>query len=247
MTLLLGDCMELLPAIPDRSVDLIVADPPYGTTACKWDSPLPLQDLWPLLWRCLRPDGAVVLTAAQPFTSKLVASALPEFHQALVWRKNKASGHLNAKKRHMVAHEDIIVFARRQPRYTPQMWTSRPSNGARQTKPTPVYGAQKQTEYPSGRTSRYPRTVLDFPVVNNDGSNGGRFHPTQKPVELLAYLIQTYSAVGDTVLDFTMGSGSTGVACLATARDFIGIEKDPDFFAIARDRIVGANKNAVFG
>lgn len=243
-TLLLhGDCLELLPCITDASVALVLTDPPYGTTACKWDSIIPLEPMWKQVWRVLKPNGAAVFTASQPFTSALVMSNPKGFHQSMTWAKNKASGHLNAKKRHLTGHEDILVFCDGSPTYNPQKWQSRPASRATRTKPTAVYGAQVSTTYEGGQTERYPTTVLQFAVINNDGSGEGRFHPTQKPVALMEYLIKTYTNEGETVLDFTMGSGTTGVACMNTGRNFIGIERDEKYFQIASERIEKAKSS----
>lgn len=236
-TLILGDCLEKMAAIADKSVDLVLTDPPYGTTQCKWDAVIPFGPMWQQVNRVLKPNGAAVFTASQPFTSALVMSNAVGFHQALVWSKNKPTGHLNAKKRHLTAHEDILVFCSGVPHYAPQKWQSRPANKATRTKDTTVYGAQVSTVYQGGQTERYPTSVLSFAVVNNDGTGEGRFHPTQKPVPLMEYLIRTYTDEGSTVLDFTMGSGTTGVACVRTNRDFIGIERDSAYFAVAERRI----------
>jgi DNA modification methylase len=211
--LMLGDCIERMKEIPDGSVDMVLTDPPYGTTQCKWDSVIPFEPMWEQLKRVRRRNGAIVMTASQPFTSALVMSNVDMFHQALVWKKNKASGHLNANKRHLTGHEDIVVFCKNLPTYNPQKWKSNPANAATKTKPTTVYGREVRTTYSGGNTDRYPTSVLTFDVVNNDNSGEGRFHPTQKPVSLMEYLIKTYTNEGETVLDFTMGSGTTGVAC----------------------------------
>ena len=241
--LMLGDCLERMKEIPDGSVDLVLTDPPYGTTACKWDAVIQFEPMWREVKRVLKPNGAAVFTASQPFTSALVMSNATAHHQTLVWRKNKPSGHLNAKRRHLTAHEDIVVFCNGQPLFVPQMWQSRPANKARKTKGSDVYGAQVPSEYLGGQTDRYPTTVLEFSVVNNDGTGEGRYHPTQKPVTLMEYLIRTYTNEGETVLDFTMGSGTTGVACANTGRKFIGIERDEGYFRIAQRRI----DDAIFG
>ena len=237
VALYLGDCLERMTEIPAGSVDMVMTDPPYGTTACKWDSVIPLEPMWRQLKRIVKPNGAIVLTASQPFTSALVVSNVAVFHQALVWSKNKPSGHLNAKKRHMTGHEDIIVFCAGPTTYNAQKWQSNPSNAATQKRATDCYGAQVATTYAGGNTDRFPTSVLSFPVVNNDGTNGGRLHPTQKPVALMEYLIRTYTNEGETVLDFTMGSGTTAIACIRTGRRFIGIEKDPAHYATALERI----------
>lgn len=241
---ILGDCLEMMNEIEPGSVDLVLTDPPYGTTACKWDAVIPFEPMWAGVRRVLKKNGATVFTASQPFTSALVMSNAADLHQALVWQKNKASGHLNAKKRHLIGHEDVLVFAPAPPTYNPQKWQSKPSNRATRTKPTDVYGAQVSTTYKGGNTDRYPVSVLPFPVVNNDGTGDGRFHPTQKPVALMEYLIHTYSKFGETVLDFTMGSGTTGVAAMNTGRNFIGIEREPKYFEIAKKRIEDAAREA---
>ncbi len=237
MQILLGDCLEVMATLPAGSVDLVLTDPPYGTTACAWDAVIPFEPMWREVRRVLKPRGAAVFTASQPFTSALVMSNVAAFHQALMWSKNKPSGHLNAKKRHLTSHEDVVVFCDGTPTYNPQKWQSRPANKATGTKFTRVYGAQVSTTYEGGQTERYPTSVLPFGVVNNDGSGDGRFHPTQKPVALMEYLIRTYTNEGETVLDFTMGSGTTGVACMNTGRAFIGIERDANYFDVAARRL----------
>lgn len=239
--LMLGDCLDLMRDIPDGSVDLVLTDPPYGTTQCKWDAVIPFDAMWANVKRVLKRNGAAIFTASQPFTSALVMSNAAEFSQELVWRKNKASGHLNAKRRPLTAHENILLFCSGPFTYNPQKTSGhRPANFAKRKKPTQVYGAQVATEYAGGNTDRYPTTVLDFAVVNNDGTGEGRFHPTQKPVEMMEWLIRTYTNEGETVLDFTMGSGTTGVACVNTGRNFIGIERDEGYFKIAQSRIRAA-------
>ena len=237
-----GDCLEILPTL-SREVDLVLADPPYGTTRCAWDSVIPLEPLWAAISHVLRPGGAVVLFGSQPFTSQLIMSRPQWFKQSLVWCKNKATGHLNAKRRHMVKHEDVIVFCERQPTYRPQHTTGhQPANACTRTQNTTVYGrAPKQARCAGGQTSRYPTTLLEFPVVNNDGSGDGRLHPTQKPVDLLKYLIETFSNPGESVLDFAMGSGSTGQAAIETGRRFIGIEKDITYFNTAQQRLASGH------
>jgi site-specific DNA-methyltransferase (adenine-specific) len=243
MMLMLGDCLDRMTEIPDGSVDMVLADLPYGTTACKWDTVIPLEPLWAHYKRVTKPNAAIVLTASQPFTSALVMSNPRAFSQALIWRKNKASGHLNAKRRHLTAHEDTLIFCTGQPTYNPQRTSGhKRRTGWKRGPDTEVYGAQRPTEYAGTDETRCPISVIDFDVVNNDGTNGGRFHPTQKPVTLMEYLIRTYTNEGETVLDNTMGSGTTGVACVNTGRDFIGIEMDPDYYATAERRIAEAQK-----
>ena len=243
INLMQGDCLERMKEIPDGSVDAIIADPPYGTTACKWDSVIDLPLMWEQLKRVIKPSGAIVLTASQPFTSLLIMSNPGWFKQDLVWVKNKATGHLNAKKRHMTQHETIVLFSGGTVLYNPQKTQGRsPANYAKRSSQSDCYGYAESTEYNGGNTDRYPTTLLDFPVLNNDGSNGKRLHPTQKPVGLMEYLVKTYTNIGDTVLDFAMGSGSTGVAAANTGRKFIGIEMDQRYFELAKSRISEVGK-----
>ena len=232
-----GDCLDEMMKLPKGSVDLVLTDPPYGTTQCKWDAVIPFEPMWKQLKHVTKLNAAIVMTASHPFTSALVMSNPKMFRYELVWHKNKASGHLNAKKMPMRAHENIVVFYRKLPTYNPQKTVGhKAANYAKNKANSRVYGAQVRSEY-GGATERYPRSVIDVPVVNNDGTNGGRLHPNQKPVELMEYLIKTYTNEGDIVLDFTMGSGTTGVACKNLGRNFIGIEKDAGFYDIAVKRV----------
>jgi DNA modification methylase len=233
-----GDCLELLCGIADDSVDLVLCDLPYGTTRNKWDSVIPLDLLWAQYKRISR--GPIVLFAAQPFTSALVMSNIDWFRYDLVWRKNKASGHLNAKKLPLRAHESVLVFYEEFGIYNPQMTTGhKPSNYAKRTTQSTNYGAQGSTVYEGGNTERYPNSVIDWPVVNNDDPD--RHHPTQKPVGFCEWLVRTFTNEGAVVLDNCMGSGTTGVACAKTGRRFIGMERDPDYFKIASERIRAAH------
>lgn len=224
MNLMLGDCLERMGEIPDQSVDLVLADLPYGTTQNRWDSIIPLQPLWEAYRRVCK--GAVVLTASQPFTSLLVASNLDAFRYAWVWEKGAATGHLNAKRMPMKLHEDVLVFGGSI--YNPQALqpygkvTKRGNNGTN----FGVSGTENFQEW-----TNYPRSILRFPA------EGKSVHPTQKPVALMEYLIRTYTNEGDTVLDNTMGSGTTGVACVNANRQFIGIERDEAYFTVAKKRI----------
>ena len=228
-----ADCLQAMCVIPDGSVDLILCDLPYGTTQNKWDSVIPFEPLWQEYWRVLKPNGAVVLTAAQPFTSALVMSQPRAFKYQWVWEKPIATGFLNAKKQPLRAHEDVLVFYRQQPTYLPQMVERAERKVSRSvgTKTTNYGKADKETFYDS--TARYPRSVQTF----QSRIDGEALHPTQKPVALMEYLIRTYTKEGETVLDNCMGSGTTGVACKNTGRNFIGIERDPDYFRIASERI----------
>ena len=233
--LMLGDCLERMKEIPDGSVDMVLTDPPYGTTACKWDSIIPLEPMWEQLKRVIKPNGAVVMTASQPFTTTLIASNMKMFKYCWVWEKTMASNFALAKKQPFKKHEDICVFYRKQPVYNPQMesgksYTDRRSIGARNASVGAETGVKRNPIKNTG--TRYPSSVQKFSNGNN-----GNVHPTQKPVALMEYLIRTYTNEGETVLDFTCGSGSTGVAAVNTSRNFIGIELDPDYFAIAEKRI----------
>ena len=243
MRLLHGDCLELMAQIPDGSVDMVLCDLPYGTTACKWDSVIPFDPLWAHYKRVIKRNGAVVLTASQPFTTALGASNLEWLRYSWYWRKTRATGHLNAKKMPMKDIEDVLVFYARPPTYNPQglaalgkVQKNSASHIARGVSSDPtsvVTGGITRGTYVQEATG-YPRQVLDFP------SEGNTVHPTQKPVALMEYLIRTYTNEGETVLDNCMGSGTTGVACANTGRNFIGIEKDDKYFAIAKARIEAA-------
>lgn len=213
--------------LPDQSVDAIIADLPYGTTACKWDSVIPFEPMWAQYRRVCKPSAAIVLTASQPFTSTLVMSNIDEFKYCWVWEKSAATGHLNARRMPMKLHEDICVFGSNIA-YNPQdlvpygKITKRGNNGDNFGRS----GTENFQEF-----TNYPRSILRFESDKKVG------HPTQKPVALMEYLIRTYTNAGDVVLDNTMGSGTTGVACANTERDFIGIEKDAAYFVIAKQRI----------
>jgi len=240
--LLKGDCLELMKTLPDGSVDMVLTDPPYGTTACKWDSIIPFEPMWEQLKRVTKKNGAIVMTASQPFTSALVMSNPKMFKYDWVWRKNKVTGFLNAKKMPMRNKEDILVFYYSQPTYNPQKTTghSPVNNYTKHTSDGDTLGSTKVGISGGGSTERYPVCVQEFSVVNQDGSSQeGKYHPTQKPVALMEYLIKTYTNEGDTILDFTMGSGTTGVACKNLNRSFIGIELDEEYFKIAQERIYG--------
>ncbi len=233
--LMQGDCLERMKEIPDGSVDMILTDPPYGTTACKWDSIIPLEPMWEQLKRIIKPNGAIVMTASQPFTTTLIASNMKMFKYCWVWEKPKGTGHLNANKMPMRYTEDICVFYSKPPAYIPQKTKGhKPANtNGRRKKDTDVYGKFNE-QITGGYTERHPKNIIK---VNNVNSAHGIVHPTQKPVALMEYLIKTYTNENETVLDFTMGSGSTGVAAKNLNRNFIGIELDENYFNIAKERI----------
>ena len=232
MKLLLGDCLKILPTFKDNSVDLLLVDLPYGTTACKWDSIIPLDKLWEQYNRICKEDAAMVFTAAQPFTTILAASNLSNFRYEWIWEKPQGTNPMNAKVMPLKSHENILVFYRKKPVYNPQMWYSTPYSGfsSDTSKIGEVYGEaqSKHRDNPDG--SRYPKTVLKYKQEKG-------LHPTQKPVDLMEYLIKTYTNPGDVVLDNTMGSGSTGVAAVRCGREFIGIEMDSKYYEIAKERI----------
>ena len=225
------DCFDVLSDIEDNSVDMILADLPYGTTQNKWDTVLPLDELWAHYNRIGKINCPIVLTSCQPFTTTLIQSNIKWFKYQWYWVKNKASGHLNAKKQPMRNVEDILVFYKKQPTYNPQMWESRPANYAKSARQSDNYGKQEVVEYSGGNTSRYPLTTLEVPVINNDSSSiEKRLHPTQKPVALMEYLIKTYTNEGDMVLDNTAGVCSTGIAAENLGRRWLCIEKEEEFF-----------------
>ena len=239
-----GDCLEKMTDIPDNSIDMILCDLPYGTTACKWDVIIPFEPLWEQYSRIIKDNGAIVLTASQPFTSALVMSNPKMFKYDWTWRKPSGTGHLNAKKQPMRDKEDILVFYKKQSTYNPQMSDGEPYTAMKGGKNTRVsnkgdttYGKfMNGAEFRNDNSGfRYPKQVIEFGVVER-----GTLHPTQKPVALLEYLIKTYTLEGETVLDNTMGSGSTGVACVNIRRNFIGIEKDDKYFEMAKNRIYSA-------
>lgn len=241
--LLHGDCLDLMATIESGSIDMILCDLPYGTTACKWDTVIPFDALWAHYKRVIKPNGAIVLFGSQPFTSALVMSNIEWFKYEWIWRKPKGTGHLNAKKMPMNNYETIDVFYSKQCTYNPQWTFGKPYTNAKSGKTNKVAKTEvsgKHFDGPDFRNGsdgrRYPARVQDFGVVER-----GTLHPTQKPVAMCEYLIRTYTNEGETVLDNCMGSGTTGVACMNTGRNFIGIEKDPKYFEIARNRIMGHN------
>ena len=227
--------------LPDKSIDAIITDLPYGTTACKWDSIIPFAPMWEQVKRLLKPRGVFVTTASQPFTSKLVCSNLEWFKYEWIWEKGKATGFLSANRAPLKAHENICVFSFGGNTYNPQMEAGKQhKSGRKNTKEySEVYGEIKDSL--CERENYYPRTVFYKAHETNPQ------HPTQKPVALYEYLIRTYTNEGDTVLDFVMGSGTTGVACVNTGRNFIGIELDAGYFAIAEKRIAQARQQMTLG
>jgi len=244
--LIQGDCLDKMKDIPDVSIDAIITDPPYGTTACKWDSVIPFESMWEQLKRVIKPNGAIVLFGSQPFTSALIMSNIKMFKYDYSWIKTKSSGFQNAKKMPMRKHEEILVFYEKQPTFNQQnlieLDTPIKSGRARlRNDEQHRLGVAGKTEHKTTHTG-WQDSLLNF----SNPSGKGHLHPTQKPVTLMEYLIKIYTNENELVLDFTMGSGSTGVACVNTNRNFIGIELDEKYFNIAKDRIEEAKKNIKF-
>ena len=237
MILMQGDCLKMLDHVGSGTVDLVLADPPYGTTACKWDSIIPLEPMWRQLKRVIKPNGTIAMTASQPFTSVLTCSNLNDYKYNYVWAKNLKTNYPNAKRRPLTQHEDICIFQMSKQHYNPQMTNGhKPTNSAKGCSQGGIYHGENKRDYAGGETRRYPTTVIDWIRCERG------LHPTQKPVALMEYLIKTYTNEGETVLDFAMGSGTTGVACKNLGRDFIGIELDEGYFEIARKRISEAKQ-----
>lgn len=246
ITLLNGDCLELMKTIPDGSVDMVLTDPPYGTTACKWDSVIPFEPMWEQLKRIIKPNGAIVLFGSEPFSSALRMSNIKQYKYDWIWEKSNPANIALANIQPLKYHEIISVFYNKKCNYYKQM-IPRDELGTKRlkNKNNPIRFKGSDIQNKSGVSADYdinkydenfknPSSVLKFKVER------GKLHPTQKPVALLEYLIKTYTQENETVLDFTMGSGSTGVACKNTNRSFIGIELDEKYFNIARHRIESA-------
>lgn len=256
LELIHGDCLVEMQRIPDKSVDMVLCDLPYGTTACKWDVIIPFDKLWEQYRRIVKDNGAIVLFGSQPFTSMLVASNANNYREELIWLKNKPASGLMYDKRHLKIHENIIVFSFA-PNYTynPQKWlvdkkeflTQRKTFKENEYIGNNIYGKTTRTRKPDDGT-RNPISILSCRTPHSSSYSKSytfeeiRFHPTQKPVVLLEYLIKTYSNEGDTILDNTMGSGSTMVACVNTKRNGIGIELDDNYFKIAQERVKRAQQ-----
>lgn len=238
MQLLHGDCLEVMKSIPDGSIDAIITDPPYGTTACKWDSVIPFEPMWAELKRIIKPNGAIVLFGSEPFSSHLRLSNIKQYKYDLYWQKQKPVNFLQLKRRFGKTTENIIVFYLKQCTYNPQKTiiddSKRVKNKIQKGKGSSITSAIGfvARDYQDDGT-RYPIDILKFKRVDESKI----IHPTQKPVELIEYLIKTYTNQNETVLDFTMGSGTTGVACKNLNRNFIGIELDESYFNIAKERI----------
>ena len=238
----LGDCLEVMRGMADKSVDAVIADIPYGTTACAWDTVIPFERMWEQLERVA--DGAIVLFGSQPFTSALIMSNAAHFREEIVWEKERPSNIFLMRKRHGKTHENISVYSYGETAYNPQ---STPNRKKRTRESMQKYVGNKLKYHDGKSITSYrsdwdgsvslPRSVIYF--VRDVAEDN---HPTQKPVRLMEYLVRTYTNEGDTVMDFTMGSGTTGVACVQTGRNFIGIEIDPGYFEIAKKRIEEAQR-----
>lgn len=234
-----GDCLIEVPKLAPASVDMVLCDLPYGQTQNGWDNVIDIPAMWECLRHVAKPEAAMALMAAQPFAARLICSNLPEFRYDLIWRKNKSTGFLNANRQPLRNHEHVLLFYRKAPTYFPQKTQGhKPGHAATQASASTNYGAQRTQTY-GGNTDRHPGSVIDIPIINNDDPD--KLHPTQKPVPLMERLIRSYTKPGDTVLDCTMGSGTTGVACQTTGRNFIGIEINPDYVAAAERRIADAS------
>ncbi len=227
-----GDCLELMKDIPDGSVDLILADLPYGTTQCRWDTIIPFEPLWEQYKRIIKDNGAIVLFGSEPFSTELRHSNLSMFRYDWIWSKNRGTGLFNAKKMPMKSHEIISVFYKQLPLYNPQMRTGFKAYKCKQGKQSGAFGVSNKEIITENNGERYPLSVLQF-----SSTNGKNVHPTQKPVALLEYLIKTYTNEGDLVLDNCAGSGTTGVACQNLNRNFILMEQEPEYVEIIKKRL----------
>ena len=227
-----GDCLKEMSNISDSSVDMIMADLPYGMTACKWDSIIPLEPMWKEFKRITKLNSPMVFTTIQPFTTVLGNSNIKNLKYEWIWEKPQGTNPMNAKIMPLKAHENILVFYEKPPIYNPQMWYSTPYSGFESDVSTigEVYGSVKSKHRDNPDGSRYPKTILRYKQQKG-------LHATQKPVDLIEYLILTYTNENFVVFDPTMGSGTTGIACLNTNRNFIGIELDKEYYSVAKDRI----------
>jgi site-specific DNA-methyltransferase (adenine-specific) len=232
-----GDCLDLMKYIEPKSIDMILCDLPYGTTACKWDTIIPFVPLWEQYNRVIKDGGAIVLTASQPFTSALVMSNIKLFRYEWIWNKGKGSNPLLSKKQPMKSHENILVFSKRQTKYIPQMTVGQKyavpkTGGNRHNRIIGSFADNPHFVQKTDPTKRFPVSIQNYSI-----HCGSKLHPTQKPVALFEYLIKTYTNKGDLVLDNCAGSGTTGIACLNTDRDFILIEKLPEYVDVINQRI----------
>jgi site-specific DNA-methyltransferase (adenine-specific) len=239
-----GDCLEIMKHIPDKSVDMILCDLPYGITACKWDTIIPFEPLWEQYKRMIKDNGTIVLTASQPFTSKLVMSNLKMFKYEWIWEKEKPTNFFQLKRRVGNFTENILIFYTSQPTFNPQMveYKGKPIKNKPKGKHNSIITGKNKEVYPyQDNGLRYPSNILRI----NREKLGSYLHPTQKPVALFEYLIKTYTNEGDLVLDNCIGSGTTAIACINTKRNFIGIELEPKYVEIANERIAKAKEHKI--
>lgn len=233
-----GDCLQVMKGIPDKSVDMILCDLPYGTTACKWDTIIPFEPLWEQYKRIIKDNGAIVLTASQPFTSALVMSNVKWFRYEWIWEKHKGTNIFNANKMPLKIHENILIFYKNPCIYNAQKKEGFIDNrrGSHNIRKEGVFGKEEPIKYSKDYepTKRLPVSIQKF---SNHNQKENRFHPTQKPVALFEYLIKTYTNEGDLVLDNCAGSGTTGVACQNLKRNFILIEQEPEYVEICKNRL----------
>lgn len=245
LTLYNDDMFNVLGKLEPKSVDLLLTDFPYGTlnkSRNQWDVIIDYEKFWKHIDIICKPNAAIISTASQPFTSFLISSNYNMFKYCLVWEKSKSTGYLNAKKQPLRAHEDIVVFYKKQPIYNPQMSKGDPYDKGKAVRDATQYGSQKKAVHVKNEDgTRYPRSVLYFKTAEFEG----KLHPTQKPIALYDYLIKTYSNENDTVLDPCMGSGTTGIAAINNQRNFIGIERDKSFFETAKQRFDNINVNTL--
>lgn len=232
-----GDCLELMKKIPDKSIDMILCDLPYGTTKCKWDIIIPFEKLWDQYNRIIKDNRAIVLFGSEPFSSYLRMSNIKDYRYDWIWNKGRGTDFLNSKRKPLSSFENVCIFYKKQPIYNPQYWYSTPYDRGlvkHSNNTMECYGKTNDIISKSLDGKRYPLNVINIKKLSSHKNN---IHPTQKNVELLEYLIKTYTNEGQTVLDNCIGSGSTGIACINTNRKFIGIEKDENYFNIAKKRL----------
>ena len=241
--ILLGDCLELMKDIPNGSIDMILCDLPYGTTACKWDTIIPFDKLWIEYKRLIKPNGCIVLMCGEPFTSQLINSNLPMFRYKWIWDKKFAGNFVTANKRPLNTFEEIVVFYNNQPTYNPQKTKrEKPITSGKRCHPRNRTGTEENVTYEAEKKTyddKHPTTIISIPRKIGKGTN----HPTEKPTELMEYLIRTYTNEGETVLDNCAGSGTTAIACLNTNRQFIVMEKEQKYYDIILKRVGDFNKN----
>jgi site-specific DNA-methyltransferase (adenine-specific) len=235
----LGDCLQVMKDILDKTIDAIITDPPYGTTACKWDSVIPFEPMWEQLNRIIKPNGAIVLFGSEPFSSALRMSNIKNYKYDWVWNKVLPANIMQAKYQPMKIHENIIIFCKNKNKYYPIKTIAKKKNirpVSNKKTNSNHYGCKISNNKCDTKT-RFPKSIIEFNNRMGECNSLHKFHPTQKPVALIEYLIKTYTLENETVLDFTIGSGTTAVACINTGRNFIGIEKEEKYYDIANKRI----------